>query len=96
MNTTFLPVGTDLPTGAVTVMLLGRCIAWATTCWAAATLALPEVLAALLPLALLDLLDDPHAAARIATATLSAVRATTRRTRLRADVNRDMTVISSS
>jgi hypothetical protein len=72
-------------------------MACATTCWAAEMFALepllPVALAAFDPL---ELLDDPQAASKIATAAVSAAMATARVTRLGADVNRDMTGLSSS
>jgi hypothetical protein len=73
-------------------------MACATTCWAAEMFALeplplPAAGEAFDPL---ELLDDPQAASKIATAAVSAAMATARVTRLGADVNRDMTGLSSS
>jgi hypothetical protein len=94
MYTIFLPDGTVLPTGFETVIVLGRCIAWLTTFWAAARFALLEPLAAAL-LALLELLDEPHPAATAAITKMLAATPAPRRIRLRAGVNRNMTVVSS-
>src|SRR5947208_15420709 len=94
MNTTFLPDGTVLPTGAVTVTAAGRCIACVTICCAAATFALLE-LPELEP-ALLELPDDPQPAATAATIRAPAATPAARRIRLRAGVKNDMIAVSSS
>jgi hypothetical protein len=96
MYTTFLPAGTALPTGFATVIELGRCIACETTCCAAATFA-PLLLAlTLFALPLLELLDEPQPAATIATISVLAATPAARRIRLRAGVNCNMTLVSSS
>src|SRR5947209_9018165 len=100
MNTIFLPLGTGLPTGVVTLTVLGRCMAWATTCWAAAT---PElvllallVLAALAALAAPGLFDElPQAATSTASRALAASTTAVRHIRLRAGVDGDMMIVSS-
>jgi hypothetical protein len=94
MYTTFLPEGTALPTGAVTVIEAGRCIACVTTCCAAVMFA-PFDFALELALALLELFDEPQPAATIATTRLLAATPAAPRIRLRAGVNRNMTVVSS-
>ena len=64
MNTIFLPDGTALPTGLVTVIAVGRCDAWATICWA--WLLAPDAPAELVAAALLAV--AARAAARRAAA----------------------------
>src|SRR5436305_11314214 len=96
MNTTFLPLGTLLPIGVVTVIVEGRCDACCTTCCAAAMLALvlpPELLA---PELLPELLDEPQPTATTATIKVAAATPAARRIRLRAGVKCNMTVVSSS
>jgi hypothetical protein len=81
MKTIFFALGTAFPTGCVTVIAVGRLIAWVTTCWAAATppvtLAAFETLPATEPLDVLEPLD-PQAAAVSETATMAATQATRR------------------
>jgi hypothetical protein len=80
MNASFMLEGTGLPTGVVTVMLVGRTVAWFTTAWAALTFALELLDEAFELLELGVLLDDPQPAAISATAAPRPARPARRRT----------------
>jgi hypothetical protein len=84
-----------LPIGVFTVMVEGRCVAWLTTCWAAAMFALLELPLPALALFALELLDEPQPAATTATLRMPAATPAARRIRLRAGVDRNMTALSS-
>jgi hypothetical protein len=88
MNTSFLPDGTLLSIGVVTVMSLGRLVAAATTAFAWVSAALPlELLEDLVPESLeLPLSEPPHPAAAMANVAPSAASPAARRYRLLAGV----------
>src|SRR3954471_7427983 len=91
MNTSFLPAGMLLPTGAVTVMPAGRVVARARTALAGSRPELAVLLVVLELLELLELLEsllplEPHPATATSAATTAKATAP-RRYRLRADVS---------
>src|SRR4051812_173422 len=95
MNTSFLPAGTGLPIGVVTVMSVGRLVAWDNTAlaWVSAVLALLCVVDDDDELAEseLELLESQPVMATSAIATAAAP--APRRDLLHADVSGDMCIL---